>query len=117
MTPTSSPSRQVMLWPRRLVLPAEEAGSPLLSRAQLEALLQDDPLLRAERALASQPALKDSAPSMAAAPSDGSGAALDIFFGDGIAGALDGLVPGRKPRESPAGQPWWRRIGSRSAPA
>ena len=108
-----------MLWPRRLVLPAEEAGSPLLSRVQLDALLKDDPLLRAERALASQPALKDSAPSMAAAPSDGSGAALDIFFGDGLASALDGLVPGRKSRESPAGPPWWRRIGrgSRSAPA
>ena len=83
----------------------------------MEALLNEDPLLSAERALASQPALQDSAPSMAAAPSDGPGAALDIFFGDGIAGALDGLVPGRKPRKSQPAPPWWRRIGRRPAPS
>ena len=83
----------------------------------MDALLNEDPLLTAERALATQPALQDSAPSMAAAPSDGPGAALDIFFGDGIAGALDGLVPGRKTRKSQPGPPWWRRIGGRPAPA
>ena len=32
-----------MLWPRRLVLPAEVAGTPLISRAELEALTQVGP--------------------------------------------------------------------------
>ena len=48
------------LWPRRMVLPADEPGAigvPVLSPAQLEELARDDPLLRAERALAEQPAV------------------------------------------------------------
>ena len=72
---------------------------------------QDDPLLRAERALAEQPALKDGAPSMATAPSTDFGAALDIFVGEG-----DLEFAPNTPESSLAG-PWWRRIGSRFAPA
>jgi len=48
------------LWPRRMILPADNPGMvgvPVLSPEQLEELTYDDPLLRAERALAEQPAV------------------------------------------------------------
>ena len=55
-----------MLWPRRVVVPAEktkakDAVLPVLNKRTLEDLQHDDPLLRAERALAQQPALKSGA--------------------------------------------------------
>ena len=46
-----------LLWPRRLVVPAEQGRKPILSAEQLAQLAVDDPLLRAELALAAAPAL------------------------------------------------------------
>lgn len=56
-----------LLWPRRMVIPAElpaaqlafSSARPFLSASQLDALQHDDPLLQAERALAAQPALRE----------------------------------------------------------
>lgn len=48
-----------LLWPRRLVVPAEQGRKPLLSAEQLALLAVDDPLLRAEMALATAPALQE----------------------------------------------------------
>jgi hypothetical protein len=50
-----------LLWPNRLVLPQGKAPSaeppPVLGREALAALIADDPLLRAERALEAVPAV------------------------------------------------------------
>ena len=48
-----------LLWPRRIVVPAEQGRKPLLSAEQLAQLAVDDPLLRAEMALATAPALQE----------------------------------------------------------
>ena len=50
-----------LLWPRRMVIAQPRTPGvpppPILSRAELLALSQDDPLLRAEKALEAQPAV------------------------------------------------------------
>lgn len=49
-----------LLWPRRLVIPTPKPAVievPLLDAPTLASLSRDDPLLRAERALAKQPAV------------------------------------------------------------
>lgn len=52
---------QDLLWPRRMVIAQPKTPGvtppPILSRAELLALSQDDPLLRAEKALEAQPAV------------------------------------------------------------
>ena len=92
-----------MLWPRRVVVPAEktkakDAVLPVLNKRTLEELQHDDPLLRAERALAQQPALKSGALAGAtdsfAASGPAAAPALDIFVGD-PAGGRPLAAPGK----------------------
>ena len=92
-----------MLWPRRVVVPAEktkakDAVLPVLNKRTLEELQHDDPLLRAERALAQQPALKSGALANAtdsfAASGPAAAPALDIFVGD-PAGGRPLAAPGK----------------------
>lgn len=70
-----------LLWPNRLVLPTASAPGveppPVLDRARLKALEADDPLLRAERALESQPAV--SALAKERAPAARLNTLLEIF--------------------------------------
>ena len=74
-----------LLWPRRLVVPADRADPPadpvpLLTPAQLQGYAVDDPLLQAERAIAEQPVVKERRERAAKlAPSAPS---LDILFND-----------------------------------
>ena len=148
---------EVMLWPRRIVVPAEAAGKVLLGKEQLEALEHDvrrrkrartrdeqisahsaahfgrlvssgaasaqDPLLRAERALAEQPALQESGGGSLETPSPGR-SALDIFFGEGARSEAAAAVEGTDAASEGARRAWtapitavWRRLADRFSPA
>eukprot|EP00617_Octactis_speculum_P013945 CAMPEP_0185752126 /NCGR_PEP_ID=MMETSP1174-20130828/10922_1 /TAXON_ID=35687 /ORGANISM="Dictyocha speculum, Strain CCMP1381" /LENGTH=222 /DNA_ID=CAMNT_0028429427 /DNA_START=1 /DNA_END=668 /DNA_ORIENTATION=- len=52
---------ETLIWPRRVVVPAQipalQSPGSVFSSAELESLLSDDPLLRAEKALAEQPVM------------------------------------------------------------
>lgn len=69
-----------LLWPKRIVLPAnkEDTNSPLLSPSVLQALLLDDPLLSAQKALAKSSTLLEELQRR----NNATVSALDITFGE-----------------------------------